>query len=396
MRYTQSLAVALSAVTVVFVAGCAVGSGSGSGVAAKSVTLPVILPLTGPASEYGIGDKSAMNLALNKINKDGGIDGKKLEVKIYNSEGTAATASEIVRGLLRSSLLVLGPNLSATAQAAFPILNAAGVPTITSSVSDATIMSANRPWTYDVFLTTTGLEASAVKSFLASHSQVKHMAAIIDDQNDASASQAKQMTTALAASGVTITKTIDVGESAPGYSQEANLVKSENPDAVMVSGYPNTAGAVIKSLRSAGVTQPVLFTTTSVTPDSLKIGGSAMSNAYAVLEYWPGLTGAVGKTFATQYEAANRGQTPEPTAPFMYDTMMLAADVLRASGVAKSGGSLASERAAIKKALSGARVTGAVTGDFAMQASGTRSGDGVWIQVDAGKVVAGPKGGAAG
>ncbi|MHB8393232.1 MAG: ABC transporter substrate-binding protein [Candidatus Dormibacteria bacterium] len=345
------------------------------------VTLPVIVPLTGPGAEYGVGDQQAAGLAVAKINSTGGIDGHKLLLTYYNSASTASTAAQIMSGLVSSSLLILGPNLSTTAEAAFPIANRSHVPVITSSVSDGAIMSANRPWTYDTFLTAPQVEPQGATQFLAA-THAKSVVAIIDVSQAAATAQAATTLSTLTSRGVTVLTTIDVTDGQPTYSSEAATAVSRHPAAFVVSAYPNTGGAVAAALRAAGATQPILFTTTTVTADTLTIGKAGMTNGYVELESWPGDMGAVGNAFDSSFTKVYH-IAPEPTAPFMYDAVLLAAAALKDSGALNSHASLQSRRDSIRKLLaSGTLTIVGASGTFTMQADGLRSGTALWCKVE--------------
>ena len=72
-----------------FLAACG-GGDSGSGDAIK---VAVVLPLTGATAETAEQMRNAANLALEEINADGGVDGKKLELGFYDDELTPEGAT---------------------------------------------------------------------------------------------------------------------------------------------------------------------------------------------------------------------------------------------------------------------------------------------------------------
>ena len=51
----------------------------------KTIKIGLNLELTGEVSVYGIPEKLAAEMAVAEINKAGGIDGKKVELIIYDS-----------------------------------------------------------------------------------------------------------------------------------------------------------------------------------------------------------------------------------------------------------------------------------------------------------------------
>jgi branched-chain amino acid transport system substrate-binding protein len=349
------------------------------------VTIPVILPLTGSGAEYGAGDKLALQMAFDTINAHGGIDGYQLKAQLYDDGSVATQSAGIMHGLVGDSLAVLGPNLSTTCKAAFPIANASGVAAISSSISDASIIAQNRPWTYNVFLPGNVLEKAAADKFVAMK-KFKTVVAIVDRDEIASSAQATFLLDALQADGVTVLRRIDVSGSQATYEAEADAAQSLKPDVLVVSAYPDPTGAIVKALRGAGMKQSILFTTTSVTPDSLRIGGAAMTNGWVMVESWPGIGNARKRAFDREFEKLSGGTAPEPTAPYMYDSALLLADALKSSGVLRSNAPLAQKRTALRDAIAHQHVEG-VTGDWSMTPSGLRTGSALWVEVRDGKVV---------
>lgn len=62
-------------------------------------TLKVALvgPMTGPNQEYGIGFQCAAQIAVDQLNEAGGIDGKKVELKVFDNKGTGEEGMAIAQ-----------------------------------------------------------------------------------------------------------------------------------------------------------------------------------------------------------------------------------------------------------------------------------------------------------
>ncbi len=63
------------------------------------VSLGAVLPLTGSSASIGEDQRRGIELAVAKINAQGGVLGQKLQVKIEDSGGTANTALDATRKL---------------------------------------------------------------------------------------------------------------------------------------------------------------------------------------------------------------------------------------------------------------------------------------------------------
>ena len=62
-----------------------------------TIKLGVLAPLTGTNAEYGKGFQIAMQMAVDKINADGGVKGKKFELSVKDSKGDQKESSDLAR-----------------------------------------------------------------------------------------------------------------------------------------------------------------------------------------------------------------------------------------------------------------------------------------------------------
>jgi ABC-type branched-subunit amino acid transport system substrate-binding protein len=61
----------------------------------QSITIVANLPITGPASGIGVENRDGLQLAVNELNSSGGINGKNIELIIFDNETDLEKAKEI-------------------------------------------------------------------------------------------------------------------------------------------------------------------------------------------------------------------------------------------------------------------------------------------------------------
>src|SRR5512136_1258792 len=68
--------------------------------AADTYKIGAALPLTGPAQYMGEAEREAMNMAVDEINKQGGVNGQKLEIIYMDTKADVNTALSVVEKLM--------------------------------------------------------------------------------------------------------------------------------------------------------------------------------------------------------------------------------------------------------------------------------------------------------
>ncbi len=118
-------------------AGCGAPGGQASS-AAKSgpIKAAIINPQSGQVSSLGAWELKGVQLAINEANQAGGIDGRKIEVSVYDDQGDPTVATNLARKAVGDgSIVVFGSATSGNSLAMAPILSGAKVPEITSGQS---------------------------------------------------------------------------------------------------------------------------------------------------------------------------------------------------------------------------------------------------------------------
>lgn len=105
---------------------------SGAALAADSVKIGAFLSVTGPASFLGEPEKKTLERHVERLNKDGGIGGRKIELVIYDDAGTPDKAATFAKRLIQNDGvdILIGGTTTGTTMAAVKVIEPAGVPFI--------------------------------------------------------------------------------------------------------------------------------------------------------------------------------------------------------------------------------------------------------------------------
>jgi len=110
----------------------AVGLATGAAQAADTIKIGSFLAVTGGASFLGDPEKKTLEMYVDKINADGGVLGKQLELIVYDSGGSPKKAVPFAKRLINDDKvdIILAGSTTGATMAVIPIVQKAGIPFI--------------------------------------------------------------------------------------------------------------------------------------------------------------------------------------------------------------------------------------------------------------------------
>ena len=129
------LLIIFSVISAVLI-GC--GGGSEEAVVGDTLTIGVLAPLTGVNAEYGKGFEIATQMAADKINAEGGVNGRKIEFVVKDSKGDQKESSDLARQFVddKKILAIIGDFTSGACMANAPIVDEAGMVQLSPTASN--------------------------------------------------------------------------------------------------------------------------------------------------------------------------------------------------------------------------------------------------------------------
>jgi len=106
-RFAKTLVLCLLALALFLSFGCSRPASNGKD---KVIKIGAILPLTGSNAVYGQNDKMGIDLAIEKVNAQGGINGKKIEVIYEDNQGEAKMAVSAMQKLMQEGVFIVIDN----------------------------------------------------------------------------------------------------------------------------------------------------------------------------------------------------------------------------------------------------------------------------------------------
>jgi len=234
------------------------GTGGMGGGQTGTAKIGAILSLSGAAAPYGTSQKNGLEMARDDINAMAG--GLKLELDIQDDASKADQAGQVMQKLVSAkSVLVIGPTLSNGAFTADPIAQQAGIPVLAISNTADKISGKNGIGEY-IFRASLSERQAIPPTIKAAKAKLNFSkAALLFGDDDAfTKSGAEVFKQALADNGVQIVATETYKKGATDFSGQISNIKAAAPDVIVVSGLIAEAIPVVKQMRDAGVTLPII------------------------------------------------------------------------------------------------------------------------------------------
>ncbi|SAI70023.1 ABC transporter substrate-binding protein [Bordetella ansorpii] len=337
---------------------------------AADIKLGVAEALSGGAAQYGISIRNGFQLAAEELNAAGGINGDKLVLLVEDEQGKKEEAINVFKKLIFQDkvLMVFGPTLSNSAQAADPIAQAAKTVAFgTSNTADGITSIGNYIFRNSV------TEADMLPATIGtarSKMGLKNVAVLYGNDDMFTKSGYDNFKKALEDLKVPVTTTETFAKGDVDFKAQLTKIKGTNPDAIVLSALLAEGGPIMVQARQLGMNIPV-------------IGGNGM-NSVKIFDLAPG--GAsnnlwVGSPWSIENKTAENtkfidsytkkyGAAPDQFSAQAYDAMYVVSQALKKI---KLSGDLAKDRTALRDALPDVKWTGA-TGAFQFRQAMDRTG----------------------
>ncbi len=322
--------------------------------AGDTIKVGVSLPLTGDWAEYGDFIKKSVTMVINKTNKEGGIDGRKIELVIADSRGDPKESVLIAEKFVADPDIIaeIGDFSSSSCMAAAPTYEKANMTQLspTSSHPDFTKKGKNM---FRV-IGTQAAEGPFNAKWAVKDLGAKTVATVFIN-NDWGVAANKYFTEAVKKMGG---KVIAMEGFAPGekdFSSVMSKIKRANPDVLYLPVFYADAAAIMSQARRIHYKPTVLSTGSLYSPKLIEQGGKSVEGLMTSAVYFPNNPAPVSKAFTEAFRATY-GKTPSMFAAVGHDAATLMVAALKKSG--------AKDRASVAPALESLGGLVGITGTF--------------------------------
>lgn len=301
--------------------------------AADTIKIGLLAPLTGAAAADGQSVQNSVKLAVERVNAEGGVLGKKVEVITYDDRADAKDAVALSRKLIEQDkvVAVVGGSYSTPMRAVAPIFQEEKIPFVAAYAVHPDITKAGNYCFRNGFLGTVEGKAAAyagVKMLKA-----KKIALLVSD-NDFGRTLSEGFKyyidkKAKGAAAIISQQAYPFQEK--DFRAYLSKIKQENPDLIFISGYYFQTGPAVKQAREMGIKAHIMGEEGADSPKFLEIAGPQAAEGFVIVtnlnrdDKRPEV-----KKFLTTYEQRFKIQ-PDMVGASAYDAFMIIVDGIKRS-----------------------------------------------------------------
>ena len=243
----------ISVMAVLLVLGGLTACSAASEEKADTILIGVNLELTGDVSVYGVPERNAFEQAVSEVNAKGGIDGKLVELVIYDNAYDQAKAVQNTEKLIEDGVVaILGSATSGMTMAIAPLAKDNGLVVFTpSGTNSAVTMDGDvvNPYVFrSCFIDP--FQGQVLANFASNDLAASKVVIMVNNGSEYSKELARIFTEQLNKNGGEVVETASYADSDTDYKASLTSIATKEFDVLFIADYAKNAGLIIGQARS--------------------------------------------------------------------------------------------------------------------------------------------------
>jgi branched-chain amino acid transport system substrate-binding protein len=245
---------------------------------AQTVKIGAIYSISGPGSFLGAPEDKVLRALADEANKKGGINGHKVELVIYDTEGNTGKAAQQYRRLATSDdvQVIFGPSSSGESLAVKELANELKVPTLMHGGAEA-ITKPVTPWVFN----TPPTDRISLSGLLAHMKKMGITSVAMLSAADGFGQSGKNILNELAPQyGIKVVAQEEFNRTDADMTAQVLKAKAANPDSMIIwSALPGPV-VILRAAQTAGFNKPIFTSYGAGTNDLVTQAGGAAEGLY--------------------------------------------------------------------------------------------------------------------
>ncbi len=238
-----------------------------------TIKIGAVLSVTGPASFLGEPEKNTLTMLQEEINAAGGVDGRKLEIIVYDDESDVNKCVMAAKKLIEQDkvAVVLGPSISGNTLAITKFFAPAKIPLVSCAAAEKIVKPVD-PWVFN----TPQLDRHAVGKILADAKKKGYAKLAILTVSDGFGQAGRAVLQELVpAQGLTLVADEVYGPKDTDMTAQLTKIKGAAPDAIICWGTNPGPAVVARNRAQLGIATPLYMSHGVASKKFIELAGDA-------------------------------------------------------------------------------------------------------------------------
>jgi branched-chain amino acid transport system substrate-binding protein len=305
----------LTSTSRAFPVGDPVGPYADPGISDKEIVIGLFAPQSGPLRNFGFDPQGAAQMWYEMVNKAGGIWGRKIRLVIEDDKCDPTTLNAVVRKLVTVDKVFLlnGGSCTPASVSAQEYVTREKVPMVILNAAGDNALFPPTRYMFGAFGGTQLTVGGTMLDFTANQLHAKTVAYLgnDDDFGSANLAAAKYMAERR---GVKLVAIERVPVSIVDITTPMLRIRQANPDALMITTYPQPATLAMQKVNEFGFTRPIVMAVQSIPSPAALVKNVGNADAFKNFYYSSPLNdltdGPRQKWILDMYKATFPDRTP--------------------------------------------------------------------------------------
>lgn len=333
MRWSDRLWTLVTTLPLIAAVGGCAGDGAAPGGEAGASDVILIgeySSLTGSEATFGQSTHNGVLLAIEEINAAGGLNGRKLDVKVYDDQGKTQEAGTVVTRLITNDkvVAVIGEVASSLSLAGGAVAQQYRVPMISPSSTNVKVTEIGDMVSRVCFVDS--FQGYVGAKFASENLKLTKVGVLYDQGSAYSKGLKDDFSKAFTTMGGTVVSEQAYTAGDQDFSAQLGTLRDAGSELIYVPGYYTDVGNIALQARNLGIQQKFLGGDGWDSSKLAEIGGPAIEGSYYSNHYAPEEKRPEVQTFVSTYQT-KYGQVPDGLAALGYDATKVLFDAMKRS-----------------------------------------------------------------
>ena len=303
----------------------------------QDIPIGFFAPITGPAAADGASAKHAVELGLKEVNDGGGINGRKVNLIIYDDRLNPQEAVAIANKLIEKDKVVgvASGSYSGPTRVTAPIFQKAGMPMVAGYAVHPDVTWDPKEKKPNDFCFRNGflgeIEGAAAAEFAVKNLKAKKIALIFMDNDFGRAISSGFAERAEKLGAAVLTKQMYKFPGEKDFRPFLTRIKEGNPDVIFAAGYYNEAASIVRQSKELGIKSQILGEEGFDSPKFLEIAGPAAEGVIIATNLDRDDPRPLVQNFLKNYQKAYN-EDADMVGASSYDAFMILVNAIRKAG----------------------------------------------------------------